>query len=367
MTAASVGVAPAAGCNCAVCPFFTANPAAVEPVCSGCNTDCSYCGCARAEADAPRGGCVTCPIRCGSRIDIGAWMEDVGRTVAFDDIVLLQAAWPPGLPRFVPMVDAAGAVGELDSSLHWPAYGIGLRRVFSPVSGRILPGFRGVTAHEAMGLKPEQLAVLVGYGTDPLVEAFWTRRRTEGLVEAIASQQWDLVLAPNYSVYGNQPRAEHLLNFRRNLLVAAELAQAGVPAVPNLYWFRLEDLDRYAGWMADTAPGAVAVNCQTFRSETDWDSMLLPGLVYLAAVLDDLGAGTRVVLTGVSRADRLRAASAAFGERLHVVSQNPVQYARHGAVMTAEGRRDIHAEAADAFAASVRYYASLLPGGRNPS
>ena len=359
MTAVS-RLAPAPGCNCSACPFFTANPAAVEPICSGCNTDCSYCGCARAEVDAPRHGCGSCPIRCGSRVDIAAWMVDVGATLTFDDVTMSQVAWPTRLPRFVPVVDAAGAVGELDAPLRWAAYGIGLRRVLSLSSGRILPGFRGVTARQAMGLRPEQLAVLVGYGTDPLVEAYWTRRRSEGLVEAIASQQWDLVLAPNYSVYGNQPRAEHLLNFRRNLLVAAELAQVGVPAVPNLYWFRLEDLERYASWLSEAVPVAVAVNCQTFRSASDWDAMLLPGLLYLAMVLDELALDTRVVLTGISRAERLRPVLAAFRDRLHVISQNPVQYARHGAVMTEEGRHDIHARAPDAFAASVRYYAGLL-------
>jgi hypothetical protein len=44
-----------------------------------------------------------------------------------------------------------------------------------------------------------------------------------------------------------------------------------------------------------------------------------------------------------------------------VISQNPYQYAMHGAIMTAAGRRDVHAQAADAFAATVRYMASLLP------
>ena len=36
-------IAPAAGCDCRTCAFFTGNPKAVEPICSGCNTDCAYC------------------------------------------------------------------------------------------------------------------------------------------------------------------------------------------------------------------------------------------------------------------------------------------------------------------------------------
>jgi hypothetical protein len=59
-----------------------------------------------------------------------------------------------------------------------------------------------------MGLRPGQLAVLVGYGLDPLVgygldplvEAVWTRKAS--LLAELARQRWDLVLAPNYSMYG---------------------------------------------------------------------------------------------------------------------------------------------------------------------
>ncbi len=354
----SSGPLPGLACDCSSCGFFVGNPAAPEPVCSGCNTDCSYCGCARSGSGPT--GCSSCPIRCGSRVDIAAWVADVDRTITFDDIDLGPDRWPGGLPRLVPMVDAVAAVAEVNPVSRWPAYALGLRRVFSARTGRILPSWAGRTAGEALELGEGQLAVLAGYGEDPLVEAFWSRRRTGGLIEQVAAQEWDLVLAPNFSMYGNQPRFEHLLNFRRNLMLTAELAAAGVAAVANLYWFRLEDLDRYLSWIGDTAPGAVAVNAQTFRTEADWANMLLPGLTYLAGGLDDLGVGTRVVVCGTSRAQRLTQLAALLGRRLTVVTQNPIQYARHGAVMTAEGRQDIHAAVPDAFAATCRHYAQLL-------
>ena len=351
-------LAPALACDCGVCPFFMANLGAPEPICSGSNSDCSYCGCARAEG---QGGatCGQCPIRCGGRVDMAAWMADVAGTLAFDDLVV-ETDLPPGLPRFVPQVDGHD-VACLDAELAWPAYGLGLRRVLSPETHRIYPRFDGVRAHEALGLRPHQLAVLVGYGEDPLVEAFWTGRSS--LIAAVADQKWDLVLAPNYSMYGNQPRTEHLLNFRRNLLIAAEMAATGIPAVPNLYWFRKEDLDRYLTWCDDTRPAAVALNLQTLRTEEDWELMGLPGLAYLAlGVAEDLP----VIATGSSRADRIATLLELFGPRLHLVSQNPLQYARHGAQMTLGGRLDRHARVEDLFAANVRYYAGLL-GHPGPS
>ena len=346
-------LAPAAGCDCGVCPFYIGNPAAAEPVCSGCNSDCAYCGCTRAG-----GGCGQCPIRCGSRVDIGDWMTDVGGTLAFDDLVVGTKL--PALPRYIPQVDGHD-VASFDEHLGWGAYGVGLRRVYSPDSLRIYPRFAGAEVHQVLGLGPGQLAVLVGYADDPLVEAFWTDRRT--LIPAIAAQGWDLVLAPNYSLFGNQPRAEHLLNFRRNLLIAAEMAAAGIPAVPNLYWFRKEDLDRYIDWCERARPPAVATNLQTLRTEGDWE-FGLPGLTYLA---QNLPPSVAVIVTGASRRDRIGVLLELFGARLHLVSQNAQQYARHGAQMTASGRVDSPARVTDLFAANVRYYAGLLEGAASPA
>lgn len=354
---------PGPGCDCSRCAFWagpdgTGGPATVEPLCSGPNADCSYCGCARTGGAATVGGCGQCPIRCGSRTDIAAWMADVGGTLAFDDVVV-PSDLPAGLPRLIPQTDGS-ALGPLDEQLRWGAYAVGLRRVFSPTTHTVLPRFADRDAHEVLGLGPGQLAVLAGYGEDPLVEAFWTRRRTERLVEQIAAQGWDLVLAPNWSIFGNWPRVEHLLNMRRCLLVAGELAAAGVATLVNVYWFRLEDLHRWAAWVHDTDPAGIAINVQTARHATHYEEFIEPGLHWLAA---NLPAGLPVVLSGLSRADRISTAAGLFGARLHLVTQNPFQYALHGAVMGPQGRRDVHARPVEAFTATVRYMNGLLERG----
>ena len=103
-------------------------------------------------------------------------------------------------------------------------------------------------------------------------------------------------------MYGNQPRAEHLINFRRSLMVAEELAAAGVAAVPNLYWFRREDLKRWVAWCEKAHPPAIALNLQTLRTDSEWQLMGLPGLSYLAAQLPP---GIAVIVNGSSRASRI--------------------------------------------------------------
>ena len=344
---------PAAGCDCRVCPFFVDNAAAIESICSGCNTDCAYCGCARPLSRHPD-ACAQCPIRCGSRTDIAAWMADIGGTLRFDDIDFDDLTLPTGLPRFIPQVDTT-ELGELDADLHWPAYAIRLRSVLSPVTHTIVPGFSDTTARRAMGLADNRLAVLTGYAEDPLVEAFWSNRFA--LTDQIAGQGWDLVLAPNFSMYGNFPRAEHLINFRRNLLIARDMIDAGIPAVPNLYWFRLEDLERYEELLVQVTPAAVAVNLQTFRTDRDWDTMAIPGLTYLAS---GFPTETTLIVTGTSRASRIGQLRSLFPDVV-LVAQNPTIYARKHAVMTTRGREARpEATVGECFAETVRFYAEVM-------
>ncbi len=373
-----LSTAPARGCDCGRCPWFAGNeqrPAdpgvQLAPLCSGRNSDCSYCGCARTEATrASVSGpspCSGCSIRCGSRTDIHAWMADVGGTLEFDDLTFPAAAPMPQLPAFIPQVDGSGTAA-LHAAAGWPAYALGLRRLVSPATGDLYPRFaaaaeHGHTAGAVLGLPDAEnrpATVLVGYAEDPLVETVWTRRHSHRLLERIAALRFDLVLAPNFSLYGNYPRAEMLLNLRRNLLIAAELHALGVTAVPNIYGYRVEDYERYVSWLddlGDDRPVALAMNLQTFRTDADWSGMAMPALAFLATALP---ADLPIVLTGPSRPDRVQMLHRLFGARLHLIAQNPAQFAQHGALMTNDGRVDVHARREDLFARNVRYLNGLL-------
>jgi hypothetical protein len=142
-------------------------------------------------------------------------------------------------------------------------------------------------------------------------------------------------------------------------MVAAELAAAGVATVPNLYWFRREDLERWVAWCEKAHPPAIALNLQTLRTDSEWRLMGLPGLSYLAAQLPP---GIAVIVNGSSRASRIATLRQLFGASLVLVSQNAIQGALHGKVITEHGWEVRHAEKADLFAANVRFYTRLVEG-----
>ena len=324
--------------KCETCPFLR--------ICGGWNEQCSFCGCTR--------DCSRCSVRCARRFDAGLWVRDA-EGLGFDDLRWTQLPLPD-LPRFIPQVDGH-RLCAFDEGLSWPAYAIGLRRVLSLATGRLRRAWQGRTARDVLRAPETTKLVLAGYGTDPLIERFWTNQHRERLIEQVAALGFDLVLAPNYSVYGNQPRFEHLLNIKRNALIAARLSEAGVPAVPNVYWYRRIDLERQLEWIRREQVRAIAVNLQTFRSKSDW-AMATDGLRLLAT---ELPPGTRVLATGCSRAPRISFLRELFPD-LVLVSQNAQAYARHGAVMTPAGRKQTYGRTEDLFFANVRFYARLMEG-----
>lgn len=357
----------AKGCDCNTCPFYVNNPAAVEPVCSGRNTNCAWCSCSVRVAHDPQpmetSVCKTtaCGVRCGSRPDIGLWSAGAGGTMAFDDIALRRFDWPE-LGHYVPLLDSSSAATKAHQRLQWPAFGVPLRRVLSRVPGpagtelKTQGRWEAQGAHDALGLDAGQHAVLIGYSPDSLIERFWERRHADGLIGKIAAMGFDLVTTPDYSVYSDQPRAEHLLNMRRSMVVAQELSDAGCNVAPSIYWYRREDLDRWAEWISETGPIAVMIPRHTIKGNQEWRDLSEPGLLYLAAMMDRAGVDTKVLISGVSKHDRVQQLGNWFGDRLVIVSQQALQLASQGRLATPTGREKSDAHRSDLVAANLRHY-----------
>lgn len=339
-----------------------------EPICSGDNPENGYVFCSRQHRSSPDpAACQACSIRCGSRFDIIDWMRDIGGTLSFDDLVLAQPDWPDVPTNYWAQVDD-GDMTDFHEAADHDAYAIGFRRVFSEDSFSFMKRWRaGNPAHQVMRVGDAR-TLLVGYGTDPLVEKFYSRRWADDLYTDMAGMGWDVILVPNPSMYLNQPAVEQLINYRRSLLMACELQQAApdTVVVPNVYWRRKEDLDRWLDWIEDNEPVAMGTNLQTFRWDDWWDDLIVPGMAYIAARLDQAGLDTRWVCTGASRQDRVRQLRSFLGDRLVVVSQNALQVGRRGGVMrvgTGDGKReDLKLAAPHAFAENVREYRLLVDG-----
>jgi hypothetical protein len=197
--------------------------------------------------------------------------------------------------------------------------------------GAVASAWRGRAAREKFGLKEGARVALHLFGPDELLEALWRNRHASRAWEEIAALGFDLVLGPNFSVYGEHPRFAHLLSMRRSFAAAAGLARLGAPAAPHVYWRTPQDLARWESAIEAYGIPAVAVNAQTFRTRGDW-AFLLAGLERLGRRL-----GNRVLffVCGPSRPDRVAAVRKAL-PRAVFVSRAAWVRARRGRTLAGE-------------------------------
>lgn len=301
--------------HCIGCPWWD--------ICGGPNPHCKFCSCQRTRP------CDTCPIRCRDRRDVDAWLADVGGSLTLDDVVWPHVPLPEGLPPLIPVL--GGPVRPLPP---WPAYGVRWDRFLSRDGADVQPRWLKGRPQEKIGAPPETAVVLTLVGPDPPIEALWTSQFRNRIWEKIYRAGFDLVVGPNYSFYGDQPRWEHLLNLKRSILAAARMRAFGIPAVPHIYVWRKTDADRVAEWAHRVGLDAVAHNCQTYRSRREWERALAV-LVYWR---DRMPPGTRWFFVGVAIREKVQTLRALF-PGCYILSLEAYQLAAHGRRVTPEGKR----------------------------
>jgi len=86
----------------------------------------------------------------------------------------------------------------------------------------------------SFGVSPDAKLILVGSGTDPSIEAWWKLSdRRRDVIAIMASEGYELVSSPNYSLFTNQLRYDDMHSMKRIAIVQQEFAVAGIPCAPT--------------------------------------------------------------------------------------------------------------------------------------
>jgi len=142
----------------------------------------------------------------------------------FRDIPSLIGAAEP-MPRYVPVVQH-----PLDRivPLEWAA--IPLHALMHFERQAYVP--RATTPEDlrsVFGLAPSTKIILVGPGKDRGIETYWRMHRVGDVANALARLEISVAIAPNYSMFLEDPRPQHLHNRKRSLIVAKTWSAAGLP------------------------------------------------------------------------------------------------------------------------------------------
>jgi hypothetical protein len=189
-------------------------------------------------------------------------------------------------------------------------------------------GVRGV-----LNLNRETKTVLHFYVQDRTLEGFWNERKN--IYSELKKEKFSFVIAPNFSVYEDSPRIEHLINIRRSIIVYNELRETGINAVPDVSWYDVRDLEKWADYIKKSNIRLFAFSFQAVgllkRSTNAWKGYLL-GLKYLCqSVPEAIG----IIIVGLSGRGRIK-------EVLKVTSNRKVSFINTYAFMRAKSGRTYH-------------------------
>ena len=271
-------------------------------VCGGCLDTCKYCLCPRRNQ---RGSAVVC----GSSEALQDWLRDIGGTFGFHDIQApAQAAFD--LPPYIPGVKYQAP--DLSLPDH-PVYAVSFDTLVTPSQAMFTEHAWNVREH--IGIPNGAKVLWTPFETDRRLENFWTRHRA--LMADIGNLDVHYAASPNFSVYGNQPRMYHLLNMKRSLIIYAKFAGVGLLAMPHVYWWRTQDIERWAEWLSDNQDCEwIAVNLQTMPTGDQWRTTV-NGLSMLSKLCDR---PVKLLVAGVASAQRLEKLSE-VGWRISVTHQ----------------------------------------------
>jgi hypothetical protein len=192
--------------------------------------------------------------------------------------------------------------------------------------------------------------VLTGVAPDQLLAVAWPN-----LSSGRSAAGFDLIVAPAWSVYLDDPRLEHLFAIRQSIQAAAALAR-GQPVVPTLHWYRRHDLDRQLRWARRCRAHALAVDCSTLPGRRHWLEVRA-AMAYMRAALP----GVQLHVQGPATKERLQDL-ARLGS-ITVYTRRPAALARARRLLDHDLRDRIGPDdRAECLLISVEQMARHLPG-----
>ena len=220
------------------------------------------------------------------------WMSEING-VGLQDIIARPIPVPE-LPRYLPTITRGSQTLFTDYRPEFVGVSLGdvvsTEKLYTPTSLR-----------ERFGIPAGTKVILLAYGRDRLIENLWPERKQ--VFARLAQLGFAAATSINYSIWAEQPHAERLINIKRSSLSYKSLQQAGIPAIPHIYWHGRKDLTTWVKWLeANPAVNTAAINLQTIRHRPTW-ARAIEDLLFL---VDCLPRPIHFMITGPQEFSRVR-------------------------------------------------------------
>jgi hypothetical protein len=208
---------------------------------------------------------------------------------------------------------------------------------------------------DALNLSEKTKFLLQFYVKDRTLEGFWDNR--QNIYNQLANFNWHIIIAPNFSVYEDSPRIDHLYNMKRSSIVYNELLNLGLPAVPDISWYNQIDLDQWVREINKNKLKTIAFSFQVvnvrLKASNIWKHYLM-GFKYLCQQIED---DIQIIIVGVVSPKRLKHIKEAAGlNEIIVLNQTAYLQSRRGIYSETGMKAPSELSKNDIFIKNLEYY-----------
>lgn len=292
-----------------------------------CNRSCDKCnlqlhcqGCSFCEVPFCKKDCYQCSSLCPKRGGSFRYLRQLGG----GEVKLHENVYYD-LPDLIPVLK-----DRLSENLDvGNIVGIHSTGFFTSNGEEINKRFINKGLAEALNLSEDTKGVLEFYVKDRTLEGFWDKRKE--IYKELKQLSWSVVIAPNFSVYEDAPRVDHLYNMKRASIVYNEMIEIGLPAVPDLTWYNQIDLDQ---WIREINKNNIKTISYSFQvtdirlKHSSWWRHYLMGFRYMCQRIPE---DVQIIIAGIVSPNRLNPIKRAAGKRkLIILNQTAYLQSRRG-------------------------------------
>lgn len=287
-----------------------------------CKNKCKYfseCGgCSLCEVSLCNKNCTSCFAMCFQRKGIDALLKDLDDNINTNTVI--------DLPYHIPVLPDPLKVfpGESVQTIAVHAGNMFSRKGEHIFKKYLENGYQG-----ALNIPSNTTAILEFYVRDKTLEGFWDKRRC--IYPDLKKMNFEAVIAPNFSVYEDAPRIDHLYSMKRSKTVYNELLDVGINSIPDVSWYSRQDLSNWAEEITLRNIKLIAFSFQVvdvkLKTSNIWRLNLL-GFKYLCQNIPE---DVQIIIAGVVSPFRVsEVISAAGGRKIHVLNQSAFVQSRRG-------------------------------------
>lgn len=305
-------------------------------VCGG-HRNTAPCGCAWPAGHAWRHQCHQCYLLCRERGKYGAhknlqvqdFAAEIAKGYSFDQVELVQPVYK--FPECVPSFTETYREGKI--SLQWVA--VDVKSLFNcrMETGAVLkPVFSDEkSVRKYLNVTENCRLIAVLNGKDKYLESIWATKNRSKIFKKLKEIGFEICTGPTFSISQftaadtPTPFSHHVAMYMRHHRVLSEIQDAGLCAVPNLYWIDRDkrQLADWRDWLINNK--AISMISMDFTSIKKWPQ-INPKLLELLQMLKVTGRTFHILFigSGQANASKIMTALKGTGHTVSVITSAPI-------------------------------------------